>query len=313
MQLDSKHSQIQSAAIGALQQIADPVAVPDLAKRLSDRRTSSSAYSAIRAFGYLAEPELIPLLKSRDRVTQSYAVNLLGSVGGEKSLSALRSLASNGNLRSGVEKAMKEITERAGTPVLPRYLPTSTVDQIVTALKSERSSDIERALNRVTEINVIEGRRKEVVDALEALYTSSSRGVPEDAVVAVGTWGTSENVSTLLKRLDDTKDFPREATYRVLAEFGDAKAIAPLVARLETNDSRILQRIIPRFGSAAEPELLRLYESTSNASARDSAIFLLGEVGTEASLRILEPLAEESGAQAYRARLAVEKIQARSG
>jgi HEAT repeat protein len=116
----------------------------------------------------------------------------------------------------------------------------------------------------------------------------------------------------LLKQLDN-KDFPREKTYQVLAEFGDIRAITPLVARLETNDYRTLKKVFPRFGTAAEPELLRLFETTSNSTARDSALFLLGEVGTETSLRILEPLAEKSGAEGYRAKLAVEKIQARSG
>ena len=110
--LKSANQHIRMRCITALSKIGDPSAIPILVQRLADRSDRYAARRALEQFGAQTEPALLPVIKSPDDQTRDAAIYLLGKIGGQRSIAALKKLSSQPRARFPAERAIREIERR---------------------------------------------------------------------------------------------------------------------------------------------------------------------------------------------------------
>lgn len=120
---DSDATFFSREAIAALAKFRTPAAAKAIAESMIKDHRRHEAAEALSAMGPIAEDATIPLLNDRDQWVRTDACRILGKIGGEKSLQALkhqlvdaRDLSETHNLK----RAIDTINQRGGKPpVMP--------------------------------------------------------------------------------------------------------------------------------------------------------------------------------------------------
>lgn len=104
----------RGAAMDALAATKDPKAAEALAERLDEFGVRGHASKALKAMGATAEKALVPLLKHKDWGVRLEACKILGEIGTNASISALRGAAgdSNGHVKGEATRAIQAIQGR---------------------------------------------------------------------------------------------------------------------------------------------------------------------------------------------------------
>ena len=106
----------------ALARFRTPDAAKAIAKIMNSFRLRTAAAAALSTMGPVAEEYVIPMLDSRDRSLRTDAYAILGRIGGEKSLQALKKFAVERDAKEAreIHEAMEAIHRRGGLPpVMP--------------------------------------------------------------------------------------------------------------------------------------------------------------------------------------------------
>jgi hypothetical protein len=105
---------LQKDVIKALGELKDPKSAAPLVDLLSDFQLHDAAYNALQDMGSAAEDALIEATRSQSPEVIVAAITLLGEVGSDKSLKALRALQSSRNLqiRTAMKTAMAKVVAR---------------------------------------------------------------------------------------------------------------------------------------------------------------------------------------------------------
>jgi hypothetical protein len=126
------------------------------------------------------------------------------------------------------------------------------------------------------------GEENEAFDAYHRAITADDLAVRQAAVSALGQIGDTRAVEPLLARLEDQESGVRQAAASALGQIGDTRAVEPWRARLEDQESGVRQAAASALGQigdtrAVEPLLARLEDQDS--WARQAAASALGQIG----------------------------------
>jgi hypothetical protein len=115
---DNRHF-VRSDAIKALGKYGDPRATEAIVTVIKEDRFATEA--ALKAMGEVAEPAVIPLLRSPDSDVRGQACHILAEIGGQKTLIEMQSLPSDPDfgVRVAAQDAWKRIVARVGPPPKP--------------------------------------------------------------------------------------------------------------------------------------------------------------------------------------------------
>jgi predicted Zn finger-like uncharacterized protein len=180
--------------------------------------------------------------------------------------------------------------------VLATYGNAGNLD-LAEAIGGLRSTDKRRqhdAAKKLQTMAVDETKRAEVAKLLEAMVEDGAdKSAQEQAVKALGVWGTKESVPVLIKVVEGNDPLPlKHAAMESLAKLKDDRAVKPIAARLlDLRDraaaSKALQAMGPDHGKAIEAEV------TAGLFLQDKAVKIesakiLGAVGTKDCILNLE-------------------------
>ncbi len=122
---DNRHF-VRSESIKALGKYREPRAAEAIVTVLKEDGFATE--DALKSMGELAEPALIPVLRSPDAGLRRHACRILAQVGGQKTLVEMQSLPADpdGLVRMAAKDAWNQIVARVGPPPKPVRGKTTT-------------------------------------------------------------------------------------------------------------------------------------------------------------------------------------------
>lgn len=236
-------------AMALLGKLKDARGAQAVASRLPNFFDRGKAAEALIAMGPVAKDEVLKYVNHQDQGTRNEAKRVLSSYGNVGNLALTEAL---GDLKS---------TDKGRQGAAARSLQTMKVD---------------------------DDKKAEVAKALEAVVEDlTDRGVQEQAIKALGTWGGKDNVPALVKVVEGADQHPNciNAAMDVLAKLKDDRAIKSLAARLVDNRyrapaSKALIALGPDLGEKIEAEVAAgLF--LQDIGLKKECAKVLGAVGTK--------------------------------
>jgi predicted Zn finger-like uncharacterized protein len=208
-----------------------------------------------------------------------------------------------GTVRSVTGRTITVVAEKADGP-------PPKADKVTKALFRLKSSNPRRRTQAAWALKDLppDDRRAEVARALEPLLDDPM--TRRDALLALATWATKENVPALLKALSEHA--MRGDVMRALARLRDERAIEPIAAYLERLHGRHDATVaLQMMGPMAEPAVRKRLEHPAR-EVRMAACEILKVIGTRASIPALQTVgpADDRGLR-MAAEQAIQTISAR--
>ncbi|QDU28505.1 hypothetical protein ETAA8_36060 [Anatilimnocola aggregata] len=179
---------------------------------------------------------------------------------------------------------------------VPRQPQTDSekLDQILAQLNDPASG--RPAWFSLTDLNrlpVMEERRAEVSAVLNQQLRSSDPSSQRAAAEAVRKWGTEDNIPVLLELLNSPGPTSNREVIQALVELSPTKeTAAALIAKFDNFSNRsAIQSALVKLGPVAEEPVIARLENAKSIPERMSLIQLLGNIGEEASVELLERMA----------------------
>ncbi|MHB1426064.1 MAG: HEAT repeat domain-containing protein [Gemmataceae bacterium] len=169
--------------------------------------------------------------------------------------------------------------------------PPFNADPATKALYRLKSTSVRRRAEGARALKDLrtQDRREEIVKALESLLNDSDPSVRQEAILALGVWGTKDSVPLLLKAMSD-KD-TRKSVIIALGLLKDERAAEPIAERLEDFFERKEAVVaLHRIGPAAEQAVLARL-SHPDGQVRMCACDILKVIGTKQSIAALAKVA----------------------
>jgi HEAT repeat protein len=251
-----------------------------------------------------AEAIVLRLDNFFDRDHAQRAVEELGSLAQPALLKHMNS--ASGDLRNNCRKLLLAQQE-TGDAML-----TQTVADMGAAEEKVRNAALEWLLK--TPMN--EKRRSEVSHALDRLINPQT--LHGDLIKVLELWGTTENGLTVANNIDNGNVFRAADQIKLLGKLKDPRTLPALTSRIGQFGfvGNAAQDALKQFGSAAEPEVVKLLTDPDN-KLRTAACKVLAHIGTaEVSVPALQRALEafpKDGFFPNEARKAIQSIQVRAG
>lgn len=285
----------------------DPFAPERVAQRLAD--SPDAAATVLRRVGKPAEDAVMPYLKDPNLRVKIAAVGVLGDIGSEKALPAIRELAKDKN------KEVRQAARAAWRAIAPKEL-----DSVAEALM-----DLESASNWIEQREPLEAlaqakpdeRREKIAPLLEGIILDERNPFgAKDAGAALEVWYTSKTATHLLPILEnpENKKWAPEklhAAMDVVAATKDPKGVYPIIRWIQLDRAYVVKSLI-NMGPVAEDETLKLLEG-GNPDVRVAACEVLEQIGGQKSLKRLSAYIRDKRDRAFNdaATAAYEAVKAR--
>jgi HEAT repeat protein len=319
--LDTRDEDSQKMAIHVLANWGDAAAMKALAKKLEDpsfgawreaietlhasRAADGSTAGAVARWtgrdrglvlrtlidmGPAAEPALVAVARSQeDNSARVEACNALAAGGSPKCIPPLRELASNKtneSLARAAEDAIKRAQERSLTDAEWKPL----LDDLKTGDEEKRR----RAADRLARIDRFGAHQASVARALEALLVQTTERTQRDALRALSVWADSGSVQPLAERSSDRQFNPWREALDVIAKIDSSpRAIAIILGKMPDDPGHV-SRLLHSMRAAVEPAVAEAIRTATDDRTRVESCRLLESIGTEASMPVLRPLAEQA-------------------
>lgn len=197
--------------------------------------------------------------------------------------------------------------------------PPPNADAVTRALHQLKSGNSHKRQEAVRKLKdtLPDGRRAEVIKALEPLINDKDVFTRQWAIEALGVWGNKDAVPILLKAMQDN-DTRRDAM-KALGRLKDERAVEPIAGRLEElSESHDATEALKAMGPIAEKAVLARLNH-HDLFVRQAVCDILGAIGTKQSIPPLEkvvaagkdPFAGENFIVAKFAEKAIQAIKAR--
>jgi HEAT repeat protein len=260
-------------AVQALVAIGAPAVEP----LLNDLRKTGSvqyyndAYVVVIPVGKNSVEFLLPLLSGHNKRMKEFAINTLGTIKDQRSITPLIAVLDDRTVSRDVEKALA-------------FMGPSALRQLV-ALKGEHDAHVQaiRALLREREPD-----RRGVHQLIAALKHEKSEERSK-AVVRLGAIKDKQAVASLILALEDSSSDVRIKAVESLGELSDSRVEDALIAVLRSNDELQYYAVnaLGRLNSKrAVPDLIMLL-SSPNLSLRSQAAAALGQMGDREAIPAL--------------------------
>ena len=179
------------------------------------------------------------------------------------------------------------------------------------ALAELKSPDKRRAAAERLAKGPPNDQRDKVAKALATLLKDPDNGIRKAAALALGVWGTTDNVPALIKLLDDDDVFLKSDVMKALAKLPDDKG-AEAVAKQLPFDRGNASRSLQTMGPLAEPQVIP-YLDDRDEGVRTEACKILAAIGSAKSVEALEKLSKKSKhGDAREAEKAIKQIASRT-
>lgn len=202
-------------------------------------------------------------------------------------------------------------------PVRDERRPSPDADLITKRLyelKSAEASERWQAALGLKNMVPVEGRRREIVSALEARLNDPDIGVRREIADALSVWADKESVPALLRVLNNAldKNDRCDTVIHALGRLKDERAAEPLARCLE--DFSIQQEAhaaLIAMGSVAETAVAKRLRHRDR-DVREAACGILAVIGTKESIPVLEAeVAKKDFVTSGKAEDAIRAIKAR--
>ena len=207
--------------------------------------------------------------------------------------------------------AVRSVEGRVITIVARKVEATAAVTKALNKLKSPHVNEQIQALLTLKDMPP-DQPRGEVARALEPFVNDPDIIMRQFAIEALGVWGDKQSVPVLLKAMD--QEHTRREVMLALGRLGDARAIAPIAARLKNDfDRHWAVEALQKMGPIAEDAVLEQLDH-SDEDVRMAACEILTVIGTAKSLPALQRLADDNMVFVkHLAQAAIRAIRARKG
>jgi hypothetical protein len=191
--------------------------------------------------------------------------------------------------RFGPAITISHANARARPHRLPPSWPAGKpidVDAALTDLNSDNRGTRLMALGRLQGAQVEPSRQAEVVKLLEPLVISEDLGDRDNAVTALGVWGTHESVPLLLNALNDyaSNKWSRVHLFTALQRIKDPSCAETVAARLtDRDDMHQAANVLFLLGEAGERATWKYLDHPDVAVSR-TAFGVIQAIGTDASI-----------------------------
>ena len=135
-------------------------------------------------------------------------------------------------------------------------------------------------------------QQPQVAKALAKLLGDPDNGVVKMAVVALGVWGTTDNVPALVKLFDEEDVFLKSDVMKTLAKLPSEPAAEALAKQLPFDRGNASRSLI-EMGAVAEAAVIPYLEDRDEA-VRKEACKILGEIGSSKGAAALEKFVKDA-------------------
>jgi HEAT repeat protein len=240
--------------------------------------------------GPVALPALVAVASSQeDNAARVEACNALAAGGSPNCIAALRELASNKKNES-VARAAEDAIKR----VQDRSLSNEQWEAVLNDLKTGDEEKRRRAADILARVDRVGARQASVARELESLLVGTSERTQRDALRALAVWADRGSVQPLEKCCGDRQFNPWREALDVIAKIDSSpRAIAIILGKMPDDPGHV-GRLLHAMRAVVEPALAEAIRTGRDDRTRVELCRLLESIGTEASLAVLRPLAEQA-------------------
>jgi HEAT repeat protein len=251
--LESDSGAVKQSAMDTLAKLKDERAAAPLAKHMANFFDRGNASRALQALGPVAEGEVVKYAFDADGGTQGEARKILESYKTKESVYITQAL---------VDLKRNDNNRRLNVAI---WLEKATVDETL---------------------------RGEVAKALEPLLRENDGRTRDQALQALKTWATKDNVPALLKQLTHQDGNVRKLSMEVLGGLKDERAVAPIGERLlNFFDRQVASNTLQKMGTIVERNEIVDYLNNKDDGVRLEVCRILGTCGTPRSITPLKLIA----------------------
>jgi HEAT repeat protein/beta-lactamase regulating signal transducer with metallopeptidase domain len=274
---------VREAAVQALGNARDSVAVRALMEVLRSDESPSVRRSAAWALGEIADDLAIPALtealtRDRDVDVRKNAASALGSIDSPRATSALIQALendANASVRQNAAEALANIEDPAA------------VDALIRVLDRDDNPGVKREV--ISAIDNLDATR--AVPAVSGALRDSDAAVRRAAAEALGGMEDEDAVPALIAVARDAEPGVRRAVMEALQRLGDRRALQTFIGGLSDADAEVRHYAAEGIGNmenlrTAPPELIRAMEDR-NDEVRHAAAHALGHIKDPAGMRAL--------------------------
>lgn len=264
---------VRMAAFQALGELKDARAAEPIASLLLDKSARGDAAECLVKMGPVAEKCVLERFLGQDKEVRSEAARILEKIATNDSTGALCKCL------SGTDEELA----RAALRILERLKDPQVIDALTPLLSHKTlGGDAARVLMQMGP-----AAEKAVLPLVEATDKETAR----QAIAMLERIGTKECVPAAIKATLHSEAGVSWAAFRILERLKDERAIVPMAELLASPHHRhSAAGVLKAIGPAAEDTILKGLKHP-NRDVMTECIKLLGEMGTEKSLKPLGPLA----------------------
>lgn len=195
---------------------------------------------------------------------------------------------------AAVKQAKAEWEAANKQPEVNQKSPDEVLDGILASLEAEQQKErgnVRGPIGQLAKLKVIPERQDEVEQALLKQIASNDHFTRKDALAAIRVWGTSESIPDLVGLLSNRDRFAVTGAISALGAIGDPSVAPTLLDKAKDfSVRRDCQQAIAKLGPSVEKEVLARMEGADRNTVQ-MLCDILGQVGGEESLKVLEEMA----------------------
>ena len=186
------------------------------------------------------------------------------------------------------------VVQKSQPPAPPKPLAAGEIKELLEKLKNKNNADKQIAAGRLCQVEPKE-RREEVAKALEAVSLEEDYITRSAALKALCVWATKENVPTLIQLLDCKDIMVHTGVIKVLEQLKDERSVEPLAQKMVSAHTRKAAiQALKSMGNIAEKAVGKVLLNSKDIFLRREACLVLKEIGTKASLDILNEVCKDT-------------------
>jgi HEAT repeat protein len=306
--VDNEKSKVSKrAAIKALEEIGDEIAIPKLTKALEDDDYSvqnSAAHALVQIGSKSPVPDLIQLLKHQNPFVRSNAALVLGKIGCDSAIPEL--------VQASLHKTQDMFVRIDTLIALGMLGNTNAIIQLLWLLellfpilffRAETFEVLGELKEKISDTELLSHLNKAATSSLLLALKYEESYVRMTSALALGKIGNIDTVPELIQALADENKYVRKCVVDSLGEIGAEAAIPGLLELfeevLEEDEDWAVHRSVANAlekigGEKTIQGLLRTLENNTNWYTRRDAINILGNIGFETIIpRLLNVLKNE--------------------
>jgi HEAT repeat protein len=194
-----------------------------------------------------------------------------------------------------------------------RQLDDARINAAIADLNSPDHGKRGDAARRLANAGPHDRRRADVVEALCTALSQEDEGFQRDVLNVLRTWGDRTAAPALIDRIRDKSFRQGRDALELLVRIDPSQSAAEAVVARMADDYGLAGRLLREIGASAVRSVADAFQHAPDLRTRVEAARILGDIGTGASLPMLQEIAAQTaeGALAREADEALKAIRER--